>query len=434
LTKVADGDALPGYYGWTVARAAFGILGVTYGLQYTFGVLIPEIELSTGWSRTRLSGLYSMYLFVYSVLGAFTGRLSDRIGPRRVIAAGGLLFGLGWISLATFRGFWPVAIGFCGVAAIGMSASFVPCSATVIKWFSARRGAALSLAISGAGLGGLVFPPVVNALIGVIGWRVTVVVLATLVGGWVIYSSHWMAASPEAMGSNIGDELRRRARSGSHQSTPEREPYLVTEVSSKLSEALRTPDFWIIGAMFMSSWFVVFVPIVHLAPFVTSLGGSPALAAIALSAIGLGGLIGRVFSGPAADRLGEIPIVIAMMLLQVAVYLIFATSGSFLLIIIAAIVFGAGYGGTVTLFSAIVGSRFGRLNAGSILGALFIGAAAASAAGPLMAGALYDRTGGYQGTFIIGAIANTAAAILGTALYVIVRQSRELRCSEAPAS
>jgi predicted MFS family arabinose efflux permease len=188
-----------------------------------------------------------------------------------------------------------------------------------------------------------------------------------------------------------------------------------------LSDAVRTGSFWIISFLFMATWLVVFVPIVHLAPFVTSIGGTATGASLALSAIGLGGLVGRVLSGPAADRVGELPVLIAMLVVEIACYTVFATASDLLVITIAAVGFGAAYGATVTLFSAVVGARFGRLHAGSIVGAIFIGAATSSAAGPLIAGILFDRTGGYSTTFAIGAVANVGALMLAVALLLVAR-------------
>jgi len=388
------------------------------------------METSTGWSRTQLSGLYSMYLFVYSLFGVVTGRLSDRMGPRRVITVGGVLFAIGWASLAIGREFWHAAIGFGVVAAIGMSASFVPCSATVIKWFSARRGTALSIAISGAGLGGLIFPPLASWMMTTIGWRPTLVFLSALVGISLVWAARWMSPSPEAMGISIDGELHRRPGRAARQTT--QGTLSEEQRSHSLGEALRTGSFWIIAGLFTCSWMTVFVPVVHLAPFVTSIGGSATQASVALSAIGLGGLLGRVLSGPAADRIGETPMLIVMLVVEVGAYLTFAISDDLRLIMVAAVAFGAAYGATVTLFSSVVGARFGRLHAGSIVGAVFIGAATSSAIGPFLAGILFDRTGGYRLIFSIGAAANTAAMVLAFALHIAIVRNRSIRPRSEP--
>ena len=51
-------------------------------------------------------------------------------------------------------------------------------SATVARWFTARRGFAVELATSGAGVGILVCPPLVERLLDSVGWRLTYATLA----------------------------------------------------------------------------------------------------------------------------------------------------------------------------------------------------------------------------------------------------------------
>ena len=85
------------FYGWVVVACAFVILCVAYGIQFSFGVFMPEISRDTGWGRDALSLPYSLYVFVYSALGVVSGRFTDRWGPRIVITIGGCLLGIGII-------------------------------------------------------------------------------------------------------------------------------------------------------------------------------------------------------------------------------------------------------------------------------------------------------------------------------------------------
>jgi MFS family permease len=56
---------------------------------------------------------------------------------------------------------------------MGMSAAYVPCTATAVKWFRHRRGLAVGLTGSGASLGIADMPPLSEALIARFGWRQT---------------------------------------------------------------------------------------------------------------------------------------------------------------------------------------------------------------------------------------------------------------------
>ena len=52
------------FYGWVVTWSAFTVLAITYGVQFSFGVFLPEIVEETGWSRTQLSLAISVYILV----------------------------------------------------------------------------------------------------------------------------------------------------------------------------------------------------------------------------------------------------------------------------------------------------------------------------------------------------------------------------------
>jgi OFA family oxalate/formate antiporter-like MFS transporter len=87
------------------------------------------------------------------------------------------------------------------------------------------------------------------------------------------------------------------------------------------------------------------------------------------------------------------------------------TNISWMLLIFAA-AFGFSYGGVSAVFPAIVGDYFGRLQAASVIGAIFTIGGTAAAFGPLVAGYIYDVTHTYQLAFLLGAISNLMSLIL----------------------
>ena len=83
------------FYGWIVVAGAFLVLFMAYGTQYAFGVFFAALIEEFGWSRASLSGVFSLYAFIYAAFALVAGRLTDRWGPRAVIAIGGVLLGVG---------------------------------------------------------------------------------------------------------------------------------------------------------------------------------------------------------------------------------------------------------------------------------------------------------------------------------------------------
>jgi len=134
------------FYGWVIVGGAFLVLFTAYGSQYAFGVFFRALLEEFGWGRARLSGVFSLYAFLYGALGVAAGRLTDWWGPRAVIAFGGLFLGAGLAGMSQVSALWQPYLLYGVVAAIGMSTAYVPCSATVVKWFVERRGLALGVA------------------------------------------------------------------------------------------------------------------------------------------------------------------------------------------------------------------------------------------------------------------------------------------------
>ena len=103
------------FYGWIVAACACAVMLLAYGAQYSFGVFFSAMLQELGWSRASLAGAFSLYSLVYIGLSSYSGRLTDRLGPRWVIALGGCFLGgpifpdSGWPdtgTMAVLLGLW----------------------------------------------------------------------------------------------------------------------------------------------------------------------------------------------------------------------------------------------------------------------------------------------------------------------------------------
>jgi len=393
------------FYGWVIVGCAFVILCVAYGIQFTFGVFMPAISADTGWDRASLSVPYSFYVFVYSALGVVTGRFTDRWGPRIVLTVGGCLLGSGLMLMSQVQALWQIYLFLGLVAASGMSAAYVPCNATVVRWFTQRRGLALSLSSSGASFGNFLFPPLVAALISAYGWRRTYLVLGLVAASLVSLCAAFIVRDPEKM--NLYPDGRR---------PPEPSPYSRAEHIAvdewTLASAKRTRTFWLLNVIFTLTWLVVFMPMVHIVPFAVDLGISSVRAAMTISVIGLAGFAGRLALGPISDRIGCIAALGLCLFLQAAAFAGFLFSTGLASLYPAAAVFGFSYGGATALFPAIVGDFYGRTAVGAIVGFIFALAGSPAAFGPLIAGYLYKATGSYGTAFMLSAALNVGALLL----------------------
>ena len=388
------------FQGWKIVGAAFLVLFVAYGAQYSFGVFFSALLAEFGWSRASLAGAFSLYAFLYCVFGFPAGRLTDRWGPRLVIAAGGLFLGGALAGMALVTQLWQPYVLYGVVAALGMGTAYVPCNSTVVKWFARRRGLAVGLASSGGSLGTFVLPPVAQLIVGAVGWRAAYVIFGAAVFVILNVVSRVMRRDPESMGLH-----------------PDGEPPPASDVSGgaevwPLREAIRTPTFWLLAVTFSATWIPVFIPLVHIVPFTRDLGYSALVAASIVSALGAGAVAGRLAMGAVSDRIGRKAAIGIAMVMQALAFVGFILVRDLPLLYGSALVFGYSYGTISTLFPALVGDFFGRGQVGSIVGFLFMIAGGTAAWGPLIAGAVYDATHRYTLAFAGSAALNVVALTL----------------------
>lgn len=389
---------MPVFRGWTIVAGAFAVMFVAYGQQYSFGVFFAAMLGEFGWSRGSLAGAFSLYTFMYCTLGFVAGRVTDRWGPRVVIATGGVFLGTALAAMSLTSALWQPYVVYGFVASAGMATAFVPCNSTIVRWFVRRRGLAVGLATSGQSAGMLVAAPLAQVLVTTAGWRVAYAVFGVVAFVALNVVAPLMRRDPESVGL-----------------TPDGDPRPLATTAAAggggmtVAQAARTSAFWALMATFTATWIPVFVAIVHSVPLARDLGHSPLVAASLLSALGAGAIPGRILMGAASDRVGRRSAMAVMLLVQSVAFVGYVMAGSLLALYAASLTFGFSYGAITALFPAIVGDYFGRERAGSLVGIFFAVAGSAGALGPVGAGLIYDATGGYALAFALSAALNLVA-------------------------
>jgi MFS family permease len=402
--KEVDGGL---FRGWLVVAAAFSVLFLSYGIQFSYGVFVSGMAADLGWSRAQTALPYSIYVFAYSALSAATGRATDRFGPRPVIATGAVLLGSGWGASALVEQPWQLNLTLGVIAAFGMSVVWVPCNATVSRWFTRRRGTAVAIASSGGSLGNLIVPTLAAALVTWWGWRVTLAAIALFSAAFMLLAARYMIRDPESVGLCPDGEQPELSK-------------VAASPGQRLDEVCWTVPFLLLVAIYFLTWVPVFVPFVHVAAYAEDLGLSKLAAGSVISAIGIGGVVGRLFSGAVSDHVGRLPSLVGIFALQAIAFVAFAAAHGIGLLWLAAVTFGFSYGGGVTLLPPLCGDLFGRAHVAAIVGVIFALAGSPAAIGPYVAGWLFDLTGRYGAAFLCSAALNVGALAL---TWVLMRWS-----------
>ena len=411
------------FHGWRVAWAGFWVLFIVYGIQFSYGTFEGAISADKGWSATWLQLAYASYILAYSAVSAWTGQLTDRFGPRKVIATGAALLAAGYLVLSSAGSLAMVFVGLAVIAPLGMSSSWVPANATVVRWFTERRGLATGIVGSGGSAGGIVAPPIAAWLVEQFGWRTAIAMMAVTGGVLMAATAMVFVRDPESIGQHpdarMPDPSHRpfaRSRVVSRPSgfvvetarsqAPEAE---IPQTAWTAPQAWRNSVFWRIFGMFALTFVVVFVPFAHGVQYARSLGFSPLWAAGVISSIGIGGLVGRIVTGPLSDRIDRRRAVMLALAVETLSFVGIAVAEGLVLLYASAIAFGLSYGGSVAVFPALVADYFGRTHAGAIVGRFFATAGSFAAVGPYVAQLLLETTGGYGWTFSMAAVSNACA-------------------------
>jgi predicted MFS family arabinose efflux permease len=279
------------------------------------------------------------------------------------------------------------------------AAGWVPALVFVQREFQDRLGLAIGIASAGVGVGMVVIVPLAQALIDAFGWREAFRVLAVISVVWIVPASIWLMRQPQIRGQ-----------------VPVKQNQEKSEPDPSLHQAMRGEPFWLlVGAFFFGNVCSQMLH-VHQVAYLVDKGMLPMVAASVVGVVGLASIVAKTGGGWLSDRVERELVYLAGIAILVASALVLLALGAAPGRLGAygyAVLLGAGYSVTAAIIPAMVADRFSGRHFGAIVGAGLIGSAAGSAAGPWIAGTLYDATGSYTIPFLIAAGCGVVAGAAG---------------------
>ena len=357
---------------WVVVWATFVCLAVIFGVSYSFAAFFESFAKEFAAQRADVSWIFGLCGLVYFVLGAGSGMLADRWGPRMVCMTGMVSIAMGLFLTSMAQSLATVYLSYGLLVGLGIAFVYTPSIACVQPWFNKRRGLASGIASAGVGAGTLILPVVVSYLLIAVNWREAL---------------QMMSAGVLLIGLTAGFLLKRAPNlSGS---TSGQLPGLT------LSATLKTPSFkWLYMGTLLGAP-VMFVPFAHISAAARDAGVPDAQAVGLVGLIGIGSLVGRFAIGWLADRMGRIKTLMLMQGLMGLSYLVWAGAQDPWMFAVFALWFGLSYGSIVSLLPAICMDLFGGRAVSAIIGTLYTGAALGNLLGPVLAGQVFDMTQSY---------------------------------------
>src|SRR5688500_6277415 len=396
------------------AQLVYGVacMVAASNIQYSWTQFVPEIQEAHGWERAAIQTAFSIFVVVQTWCTPFVGALIDRLGPRTLVIFGGVLTGLAWVinSYATsLPGFYVGSV----VGGLGVGAVYATCINNAIKWFPDKRGLAVGLTAPGYGSGTILTVIPIARMIATAGYQSTFFTFGLIQGLVILLFASFLRAP-------IAGNIR----------------YSANVVQSRrdytLAEALRTPVFWVMLAMFTMTVTGGLMAVAQLSVIAEDLGVrniemnfvffTMAALPFALMMNTIVNGISRPVFGWLSDHIGREQVMFIAFSLEALGILALGWYGSnpWAFVVLSGIVFFA-WGEVYSLFSATAGDTFGTKNIGTIYGLLYCAKGIAALLVPF-GNLLMEATGTWTSVLYTMAALDLSAALAAILLLKPLRR------------
>lgn len=327
-------------------------------------------------------------------LGApFSTAWTRRFNPRAVISFGGLLL-LAAALLASFsQRLWHFMLTQGLLMGLSTSFSYIPAVTVAPTYYTKRRALALGIILSGTGIGGLVWAPVLQVLNEKLGFRNTLRISGAICSACVLAAASVMDWDPVTKAHLADENARLAARShGTGVIGFLRKLYHIPLVNWHIARSSKFASEIVANFLHAAAYFT---PLFFLSAYAKTLGYSASEGATFIAINNVASSVGRVIIGIAADRYGRVNLLVVSTAISAMAALAFwlpstavPASAARGLFVTFAVINGATTGAFTSLFPATLIDLFGPQNFASINGVVYMLRGCASMIGTPGAGAL----------------------------------------------
>ena len=394
------------YYGWVVVGMVFLAELLAVGLVYSFGIFFKPLASEFGWSRAATTGVFFAYAIIHDVLAPVTGRITDRFGPRVVVAIGGFCIGLAMFLMSRITAIWEMYLFYGFIFAVGVASIYAPLMAVVSRWFTEKRGIAVGITAMGLGAGSLVFNPLAGWLISSYGWRMAYIVVGAICWVFFIPIVRFIKEAPKR---NVGVEIEKE--SGKDFTT---------------GEALRTRAFWMLSFAWLFMALAFWAIMINIVPLLTDKGVSLVTAGTVAGVIGGVSIVGRVSGGFLSDRMGRKRCLLGGLGVELIGIILLLFCQELWMFFLFAVILGLGMGAWAGVVPSVPADFFGSKATATIFGFIVIFAGIGVGIGPFAGGHIFDVTGSYHYMIWMCIIASIVAIIFASLIKAPKKIARNL--------
>jgi len=366
------------------------VLMFALGIRQTFGLFLRPMSLDFGWGREAFSFAIALQNLVWGLAMPFAGAVADRFGGGRVLAVGGVAYGLGLAGMAYST--TPLGLNLAAGLLIGLGLSctgFGVVLAVVARAYPPeKRSVAVGIAGAAGSFGQFAMLPGAQALISGFGWLNALLVFALL------------AFLMVPLGAALSGRNRAALESGQ-------------SIGGALAEAMAHRGFWLLTTSFTVCGFQTIFIMTHLPAYLVDRGLTATQGMAALATVGLFNIVGSYAAGALGARYSRTRLLAwlySVRALAIGAFLAAPLSAASTYLFCA--VLGFTWLATVPLTNSLVGQIFGVEYLSTLFSIAFLGHQLGAFLGAWAGGAVYDMTDSYQLVWLTAIALSVVAAAL----------------------
>jgi len=367
------------------------LFGFGFGF-YGHSVYLAELTMHKGSTAAKLatstvSAAITLYYLLSALLVVFVSDAIAKFGPRLVATAGTMMLALSLILVSRITSTIDLFVAYLVMAPAFATLTNAAVANILGLWFVKKRGFAMSLALTGGGVGGVLIAPL---LVWLNGWLSFASALQIVAGATLPFLLAtiliWIDRPPQEISAAV-------VRSGPHTATSLAQP--LTRRS-----ALVSAHFWTIAAPLALGIAVQVGFIVHQVAILFPLLGRERTG-VAVLVTAMMAVFGRLGLGLFVDQLDQRRLAAILLGAQACSLLVMLQSSTSFAVYLACAVFGFGVGNMIVLPTLMVqreypAAAFGMMSA-LVLGIIQV----TNALGPSLLGGLRDVTGSYAASISV---------------------------------
>ena len=407
-----DPARLPGgiHYAWYIVAilALVQIIGSSIGMSA--GIIVPilnDSEGSFGWSMAIIGAAFMVYYLTGAIFAPISGWLGDRYGPRRMLLAGGILYGTSMVLMGLVSQSWHFFFTFSFMMALTQAISMVSLMAAVTRWFQRSLGLGTGILWAASGIGSAALAPLMSLLLGQIGWQATFWSIGIIGGGILILLTLVFRDRPADLGikpygATDDDPL----------------PAVRDQAAEKLrlkvfnQHIRRTRAFWNLPVIHSLGCAGHGIVLIYAVPIAVDRDISLVSASIMLSLISLVSVPSRLITPVMAELYGPKLIMSLCLFVQGSTVLLLFWAQDVWMFYLFAALFGIGFGGEWTGYLVINRKYFGEGPLAACYGWQMSGALMGHAIAMGLAGLFLYVTGSYNPVLALSMIFSLGGVVV----------------------